>query len=70
MVLLMSLLSSCGKPQGVTVNVQAPSIVKKGEKFKIVAKALNTSAEAQTLVDLDIQKSYLDGILIEKTIPS
>jgi hypothetical protein len=61
-------LQACS-PQGVKVSTDAPPSVAKGERFEIRAKVLNISSREQTLCDLDIADEYLDGIIIENTMP-
>lgn len=57
------------EPDGVRVEVTAPLHVTLGESFRVVAVARNTSERPRTLVDLDIARSYLDGVAVESSRP-
>jgi hypothetical protein len=58
------------EPTGVEVSVDAPIQVTVGERFTIAALVENVSDEPQTLVDLDIAGSYLEGVAVERTDPA
>jgi hypothetical protein len=68
LVVVLSLLA-CASPENVTVGMQAPISVAKGDEFLILATVENTAPTVQTLVSLDIGDAYLDGIAIMKTEP-
>lgn len=63
------LLCGCGNPKNVTVSLEAPLTVEKGDEFVIVATVDNSASGQQTLVSLDIGDAYLDGIAIIRTEP-
>lgn len=64
-----AVLTGCGSPQNVSVDVQTPLQVKQGDAFVITATVSNYASKAQTLVSLDIGDKCLQGIAIVKTEP-
>src|SRR5438445_6610747 len=63
--------SGCGgDPKDVTVSIEAPAMVKVGDRFTLKAVVKNTGAAAQKLVDLDISEAYLKGFVLEKSEPA
>ena len=69
-VVLFVWFASSSTPRDIEVAVDAPTMVRAGEEFKIVLRLTNAAAKPQTLVDLDIADSYLDGIVIRSAQPS
>ncbi|QQR55220.1 hypothetical protein IPG41_01510 [Candidatus Peregrinibacteria bacterium] len=64
------LLNGCVYPEDVTVTIDAPSRVQVGETFDIVLKVTNESTESQTLTSIDVGLDYLEGILMEESVPA
>ncbi len=69
-LVLIVLVAGLGcSPENVQISVEAPTTVKKDDRFEIKASVRNTAATAQTLVDIDVGEEYLEGIVIEGTEP-
>lgn len=62
-------LAGCADPENVEIAVEAPALVKKGQKFEVKARVKNTASETQRLVSLDIGDKYLAGVKIEAAQP-
>jgi len=56
-------------PEDVVFGVEAPVLVNKGDEFTIIAKVENTGVQQKTLVSLDLDDAYLDGIAVLRTEP-
>lgn len=56
-------------PEDVVFGVEAPVLVNKGDEFTIIAKVENTGVQQKTLVSLDLEDAYLDGIAVLRTEP-
>ena len=73
LALLLALFTLAGcetEVKNVTTSVDAPTNVKKGEKFDIVLHVTNTDASrTQKFVSADISDKYLAGIHIEGAEP-
>ena len=64
------LLTGCQMtPENVNVSLEAPTATAQKSRFVIKATVENTAAEEQKLVSLDVGDEYLEGIVIEKTVP-
>ena len=69
LILIFSLFS-CSDPENISLYVDCPISVKKGETFSIITTIKNTSNhQQQKIVNIDIDDNYLDGIAILSTIP-
>lgn len=66
---LLGACPGCEPAPEVQVSVDAPTTVRKGQRFTVTARARNEGAARHTLVDLDVADSYLKGIVIEKAEP-
>jgi len=56
-------------PEDVQLFAEAPSAVRKGERFEIFARVINMASETQVLIDLDVADEYLEGVVIESSRP-
>ena len=56
-------------PGDIEVKVEAPLRVAPDARFDLVATVTNTGSSARTLVDVDIAKSYLEGLVVEASQP-
>ncbi len=62
-------LSTLLQPQDIEIRVAAPLVVNQGEPFEIQLHAQNKGDTQVTLVDIEISKEYLRGIVIESFDP-
>ncbi|MCP4140834.1 MAG: hypothetical protein GY755_11180 [Chloroflexi bacterium] len=58
------------EPENISIEVLTPAMVSNGEDYIIDVQITNTADEAQDLNSIDIDKSYLSGIVIRKTEPA
>jgi len=56
-------------PENITVTVDHPVSVKKGETFIVEVHIDNTDSADQKLVGIDIYEDYLDGFILTSTNP-
>jgi len=62
--------SSIKEPTDVTVDVNIPLQIRKGQGFIIFVTINETSGKAQELDSIDIEDAYLEGIAVERTDPA
>ena len=68
-ILLGFVLVGCGTPKNIVCSWDSPVSVKNGERFEITVTVKNTDEKQQKLVSLDVGQEYLEGIIIEKSMP-
>ena len=56
-------------PEGAVVELSAPSITKVNEHFDLVVLVINQLDRERPLGHIDIDKTYLDGIVVESVTP-
>ena len=56
-------------PERVDISVEAPVTVSQGERFQLLVRVANTASSTQVLVDLDIADEYLEGLVVESSLP-
>ena len=69
LIFTIQLCSILETPEDVEISIEAPTIVSPGEQFQIRARVVNTAPFTQVLIDLDIADEYLEGIVVESSIP-
>jgi hypothetical protein len=57
-------------PEDIEVNITAPAVVALDEKYTLVVEITNLASEEQTLDSIDIDLSYLDGVVVGNTEPA
>ncbi len=57
-------------PQNITIQVDAPLEVSRGDQFVVTIRIENTADETQVLHSIDIWDQYLQGIAIVSTEPA
>ena len=58
------------EPEDIQVDVTAPDFVSMGEEFVVEIEIMNTASSPQELNGIDVDTSYLDGIMVTGTEPS
>lgn len=66
---LILYLGTRSVPDGIRVEVEAPVSVVAGDNLTVVARVRNDDLVAHSLVDLDVAKSFLAGILLHSSEP-
>lgn len=56
-------------PSNIEVRLDCPARVKMGEDFDITVYVKNTASESQTISNIDVYESYLQGIVINDIEP-
>ena len=57
------------EPENITVDMTLPVEVAKGDEFVMEVQVTNSANEPQELNSIDIDVSYLDGVIINRTEP-
>ena len=57
-------------PNDIAVQIVAPKVVKEGERFEIQLHVRNDADNEQTLMEIEIENQYLQGIAIVSSDPS
>lgn len=57
-------------PEDIEVNANVPAVVSIDDEFMLVVEITNLADEEQTLDSIDIDLSYLDGVIVGKTEPA
>lgn len=63
------LMTSCGSPKNIEVEVECPVETQRGSSFDIIVTVRNIANKPQKLVSLDVGDRYLDGVAVVKTEP-
>ena len=57
------------EPEGILVDVRSPMKVNKGENFTLEIQITNTGNSTQELTCIDLDSSYLEGVIVKGTNP-
>jgi hypothetical protein len=57
-------------PENIEMGVTAPAVVSIDDEYLIVVEITNLAEKEQTLDSIDIDLSYLDGVIVGKTEPA
>ncbi len=57
-------------PENIEVNATVPAVVSIDEEYLLVVEITNLAKEEQTLDSIDIDLSYLDGVIVGNTKPT
>jgi hypothetical protein len=71
LILLPGIAVSCSDmPESISVDIDCPLHVAKGEEFLFEIQITNTSSDSQLLYSIDIWDEYMEGITVRKTDPA